>query len=77
MIDPKMEEPTQMWTYSDVDEIFILEPKQKRIVIIDKYGTLIKQYTSLDWQNPTNMSVDIDNKKLYVIDSGKVYRIDL
>ncbi len=77
MIDPKMEEPTQMWTYSDVDEIFILEPKQKRIVIIDKGGTLIKQYTSLDWQNPTNMSVDIDNKKLYVIDSGKVYRIDL
>lgn len=77
MIDPKMEEPTQMWTYSDVDEIFILEPKQKRIVIIDKGGTLIKQYTSLEWQNPTNMSVDIENKKLYVVDNGKIYRIDL
>ncbi|MCF6276747.1 MAG: hypothetical protein L3J07_02765 [Candidatus Magasanikbacteria bacterium] len=77
MIDPAMEEPTQMWTYSDVDEIFILEPKQKRIVIIDKGGVLLKQYTSLDWQNPTSMSVDIDNKKLYVIDSGKVYKINL
>lgn len=72
-LDPPLEHPTELYTYNDVDGIYILEPTQQRVVVLNKQGTFRAQYTSDLWQNPTGMVVDEVKKTIYVLDSNKIY----
>ena len=72
-LDPPLEHPTELYTYNDVDGIYILEPTQKRIAVLNKQGTFRAQYTSDLWKNPTGMVVDEANKTIYVLDSNVIY----
>ena len=76
-LDPALSSPTKLWTYNDVDNIYILEPAGKRIVILNKEGKLERQLTAEAWQNPTGMLVDEENNTLYVLDANKVYTVAL
>ena len=76
-LDPLLEEPTQIWTYNDVEFIYILEPTHKRVIMLDKTGKLVRQYTSTLWNNPTGMSVDEEKQIVYIVDSNKVYSFKL
>ncbi len=76
-LDPALDKPTAIWTYNDVNNIYILEPTNKRIIVINKQGKLLVQYTAHEWQNPTDMIVDEAKKTVYVIDSNKVYQFGL
>ncbi len=72
-LDPSLDQPSIIWTYNDIEHLYILEPTNKRVIILDKTGKLINQYTSLDWQNPTGMVVDEEKGIIYVLDSNKLY----
>ncbi len=76
-LDPALKNPSQIWAYNDVKNIYVLDPENKRIVVLDKTGTLIKQYTSSEWKNPTSMVVDEPSKKIYILDSNKILEIKL
>lgn len=76
-LDPALSNPTELFTYTDVNYLYILEPTNKRIVVLDKTGKLVKQYTAAEWKNPTGMSVDEKNKTVYVLDSNVVYSFGL
>jgi hypothetical protein len=71
-IDPPLKNPTEIWTYTDIKNIYILDPGTKRVLAIDKSGNLVKQYSSSEWQNPTSMVVDEPGKKIYLLDNGKI-----
>lgn len=73
-VDPRIAKATQIWTYAEVDEIYIFEPAQKRIVVYNKQGTLIKQIKSESWQNPSSMVIDYDNSQVFVLDGNVVYK---
>jgi len=72
-LDPALENPTDLYTYNDVDSIYIVEPTNKRIVKLNKQGTFQAQYTSDNWVGPTGMVVDEAKKTIYVLDDNKVY----
>jgi hypothetical protein len=72
-LDPSLTNPIALYTYNDIDSIYILEPTNKRIVVLNKQGTFRAQYTSDLWQSPTGMVVDEVKKTVYVLDSNKVY----
>ncbi len=76
-LDPTLTNPKQIWTYNDVNNLYILEPSQKRVVILAKDGRLIGQYTSTDWQNPTGMVVLEEKDLVYILDQNKIYSFDL
>lgn len=76
-IDPRLDKPTVVWTYNNVNNIYILEPTNRRIVVTDKTGKLIAQYTANEWKAPTGMIVDEAGKKIYVLDENKVYKFEL
>lgn len=73
-LDPVLNNPTEIWTYNDTDKIYILESTNKRIIILNKEGKLIQQYTATEWQNPTDMIVRESEKAIYILDSNKIYR---
>ncbi|MFA4830764.1 MAG: hypothetical protein WC862_04815 [Patescibacteria group bacterium] len=76
-LDPALENPAAIWTYNDVLNIYILEPKNKRVVVLNKEGKLLQQYTAAEWQNPTGMVVDEIGGIVYVLDENKVYKFSI
>jgi len=72
-LDPSLADPTLLYTYNDMDSIYILEPTNKRVVVLNKQGTFRAQYTSELWQSPTGMVVDEAKKTIYVLDNQKIY----
>jgi hypothetical protein len=76
-LDPALASPATIWTYNDVNFLYILEPANKRLIVLEKSGTLLKQYTDPAWKNPTGMVVDEPNKTAYVLDGATVYRLAL
>ena len=76
-LDPALDKPTEIWTYVNVKNIYILEPTNKRIIILSKQGKLLQQYTANEWKNPTSIVVDEPNKVVYVLDNEKIYRFGI
>src|SRR3989338_5128322 len=71
-VDPRLEAPTKIWTYNGLNNLYILEPKNKRIIVLTKEGKLVQQYTSPTWKNPTGMIADEAKRMLYVVDDNKI-----
>ncbi|MDP2693060.1 MAG: hypothetical protein Q8O88_05475 [bacterium] len=76
-LDPELTNPTEIWTYNNLKYLYILEPTNKRVVVLDKSGQMMQQYTSASWQNPTGMIVDEEKKVIYVLDSNKIHRFGI
>ncbi len=72
-VEPALDKPTEIWTYNEVNHIYIIEPTHRRVVILDKTGKLIEQFTAPQWVNPTSMVVDEPGKKIYILDKNKIY----
>jgi len=70
---PPLNKPVHLWTSSDSQTIYILEPENKRIILLDKTGKFLKQFTSPQFQKLTSMVVDEKEKKIYILDSNKIY----
>jgi len=45
-ISPSLNNPVSIWTHSDSEYIYILEPSESRVIVIDKEGSLVAQYVS-------------------------------
>ncbi len=77
-LDPKLESADDLWTYYEMKYLYILDGKNKRLIIVDKdTGKLKKQLTSDNFVNPTSMVIDEPNGTAYIYDSGKLYQIDI
>lgn len=76
-LDPQITAPVSIWTYNSINNLYILEPSAKRIVVIDKDGKLVGQYTSPTWKNPSAMVVDTDKKIIYILDENKIYKFGI
>ncbi|MCB9799048.1 hypothetical protein H6758_04995 [Candidatus Nomurabacteria bacterium] len=70
-LEPELEYPIKIWTYNGVKEIFVLDPPQRRIVLLDKSGKLIKQLTASNFDDLKDMAVQPEKKTIYVL-SGKM-----
>ncbi|PIT87171.1 MAG: hypothetical protein COU31_04390 [Candidatus Magasanikbacteria bacterium CG10_big_fil_rev_8_21_14_0_10_40_10] len=77
-VDPALANINQIWTYYELKYLYILDSVNKRLVIIDKAdGSLKKQLTATEFNQPQSMVVDEPNNTAYILDSNKVYELDL
>ena len=76
-LEPPLKAPTFIWTYNNINNLYILEPDAKRVVVTDKDGKFIGQYTTAEWKHPTAMSVDTDKKVIYILDDNKIYKFGI
>lgn len=74
-LDPKLESPVKIWTYNDVNQLFILDPPQKRIVILDKNGKLLKQLTASNFNDLKDFAVQPEKKTIYVLSGKTVLKV--
>ncbi len=74
-VDPVIQNPTLIKTSEGSDFIYVGEPKEKRVVVFDKKGQFIIQYTSAAFDNLKDFSVDEKNQALYVLNGNQVFTI--
>src|SRR3989344_5609914 len=76
-LDPELKSANEIWTYNDLNYIYILDATGKRIIILDKTGQLKTQVTATEFIHPTGMIVDEQKSTAYILDSNKLYQISL
>ncbi len=76
-LDKSLTNPTRIVTTVDLNNVYVLDNGNSRIVVFDKNGSYIAQYQSDILNNATAIDVAEKDKKVYVLSSGKVYEIDL
>jgi len=75
-VEPNFSRATKL-TISDVqDYLYIFEPHGKRLVVFNKNGDFINQYTSDKFDNLIDFQIDEANKKIYFLNGTAVYSID-
>jgi len=67
---------SKIFTSHALPYLYILEPDQKRIVIIDEAGTIIKQLESDKFDNLLDFTVSESEKTIYLLNGLKVYKVE-
>ncbi len=70
-------EPAELYTDSDIQNIYVLDTNNSRVVKYSKNGEIISQYFNENIKNATDFSVDEAGKKVYLIISGEINSFDL
>ncbi len=78
-ITPNLTNATKIKTLPDIPYIYILDPTNQRLVIFDKDGKLVKQYTSNSFTDLKDFAINYkaeDNKtNVYLLNGNKIYLI--
>jgi len=68
---------SKIFTSSQHPYLYLLEPVQKRVVILDKSGQIIGQYQSEKFDNLLDFSVSEDGKTIWLLNGLTLYQIDI
>lgn len=74
-IFPQPENFSKISIIPSLPYIYILDPAQKRIIIINKSGQIVKQFQSEKFDTLLDFSVSDDGKIIYLLNGQKVYKI--
>ncbi len=66
--------------FTEIDirnNLYILEPKNNRIIILDKEGNIIKQFQSEQFDNLKSFALSENGKTIYLLNNTTIYKIEL
>ncbi len=69
--------PSKIYTTADLDNLYILEPKSSRIVILEKNGTFVKEVSSNVLNKAKDLQIAEDGKTAYILSDNKLYSLPL
>ena len=72
-----LSKPTKIYTIEDFTNIYILDRGNSRIVVLDKTGKFVEQYSAKIIKDARDFEVDEAGKKIFVLSGGKIYEINL
>lgn len=76
-LDKPLANPTKIYTNVDIDNVYILDNGNSRIVVLKKDGTYKEQYQATVIKNAKDFEVNEAAKKILLLSSGKIYEISL
>lgn len=76
-LDKNLAKTTACYTDPEVDDFYILDQENKRIVVLEKTGEYKAQYLTEVLAEAQDFVVDEENKKIYVLVGSKVYGIGI
>ncbi|HOK35527.1 MAG TPA: hypothetical protein PLL80_02645 [Candidatus Pacearchaeota archaeon] len=68
---PKVQKATKIFTSSLNKYLYLLDPENKRMIILDKKGNLVNEYQSPEFENLKDIWVSSGDKKIYLLCDGK------
>lgn len=76
-IFPQPKEFKKIFTSPTLPYLYLLEPIQNRIVILNKSGQIVKQFQSQKFDNLLDFSISADGKTIYLLNGLRIYKINL
>jgi hypothetical protein len=76
-LEPGLDSPQQLFTNDETNYIYILEPKNKRIIALDKEGNLTTQYFSQQFSNLKTFAIFEKEKKIFIVNDNSIYFFNL
>lgn len=73
---PRLEKPTKIYTIPGIPYLYILEPKNNRILVFTKTGELAEQLQSKSFDNIKDIVVSNDGKIIYLLNGLSLYKIN-
>jgi len=74
-IFPVLKDFSKIMAVSGLSYLYLLEPQEKRMVIINRTGEIIRQFRSAKFNNLLDFSVSENGKTIYLLNGLKVYEI--
>ncbi|MFC1663635.1 hypothetical protein ACFL0A_00695 [Patescibacteria group bacterium] len=74
---PFLEKPTKIWTLSSLPYLYVLEPLNERIIILNKQGQIFKQFQSQKLDNLLDFAVSENGKTIYLLNDFEVYQLSI
>jgi hypothetical protein len=75
-IDPPLTSADHIFTTPNSDYIHVLEPTSRRIIVFDKTGNLIQQYTSDELSSATEFIVDEERRVILFSSDTGIYEFE-
>ncbi|MFH1509934.1 MAG: hypothetical protein ABID67_02200 [Candidatus Nealsonbacteria bacterium] len=75
-IFPEVKDFSHIFTTPDLPYLYLIEPIQKRIIIINKSGEIIHQYQSQSFDNLLDIVTSENGRTIYLLSESKVYIIN-
>lgn len=75
--EPAMTDATRVVKTTATTRIYLLDPKEKRLVVLAEDGSLVQQHRSDRFDNLKDLSIDEAGKVAYLLNGTVVYKIDL
>ena len=79
-LEEPFKNPVKVVTNIDFSNIYVADAGKNRIVVINKEGELVKQFKNNDdslWRDIRSISVTADEKNIFVLDSNKIYKLNI
>lgn len=76
-IFPKIKNITKIKTSFSLPYLYLLEPCEKRIIIIDKKGKTIKQIKSEKFDNLIDFEISKDGKRIWILNRNIIYQVEI
>lgn len=79
-LDVGFSSPVDVVTGYDMENIYVADAGNNRVVVLDKEGNLIKQFLTKEegmWSGIKDIGVSQDEAKLFVLAGTKVFEVDL
>ncbi|MFZ5559467.1 MAG: hypothetical protein ACOZAL_01590 [Patescibacteria group bacterium] len=76
-VSPILNSGGQLFTNSQMKNLYILDPANKRIIALNKKDEFTIQYVSDKFDSLKDFWVTEDEKTIYILNGQKVYRIDI
>jgi hypothetical protein len=76
-LNKSLTNPTKIFTNANLDNVYVLDNGNSRIVVFDKNGAYKAQYATSIIKSANDFDISEKDKKAYVLSDGKLYEVDL
>lgn len=76
-LDKLVNEPKSFFVSSDTENLYILDSGNSRLIVVTKLGAYKAQYGGDKFGSATDLVVDEEGKKVYLLEGSKIWQMEL
>lgn len=77
LIFPFLKDAIKIYTTATLPNIYILDPSNERLIVITKFGDILKQYTSSKFSSAVDFVVSNNRKSVYILSDTDIYKVSI